>query len=98
MTSIAVYCALMKVYAYCGFHVQLAICTQRSPRAASHPTEDVGARLSNVVPLLSFAYWSLDVILSFFMPYERDGVHISHCPMTSFHYVQRSFILDLHTV
>ena len=58
--------------------------------------EDVGARFSNVVPLLSFAYWSLDVILSFFMPYERDVVHISDCRMTSLHYVQRSFILDLH--
>ena len=57
--------------------------------------EDVGARFSNVVPLLSFAYWSLDVILSFFMPYERDVVHISDCRMTSLHYVQRSFILDL---
>ena len=57
--------------------------------------EDVGARFSNVVPLLSFAYWSLDVILNFFMPYERDVVHISDCRMTSLHYVQRSFILDL---
>ena len=54
-----------------------------------------GARFSNVVPLLSFAYWSLDVILSFFMPYERDGVNMSDCRMTSLHYVQRSFILDL---
>ena len=57
--------------------------------------EDVGARLSNVVSLLSFAYWSLDVILSFSMPYERDGVDISDCRMTSLYYVQRSFILDL---
>ena len=31
--------------------------------------EDVGARFSNVVSLLSFADWSLDVILSFFMPH-----------------------------
>jgi hypothetical protein len=48
--------------------------------------------------LLPFAYWSLDVILSFFMPYERDVVHISDCRMTSLHYVQRSFILDLLAV
>ena len=60
--------------------------------------EDVGTRFSDVVSFISVGYWSFDVILSFFMPYERDGVHISHCPMTSFHYVQRSFILDLHTV
>ena len=45
--------------------------------------------------LLSFAYWSLDVILSFFMPYGRDGVNISDCRMASLHYLQRSFILDL---
>ncbi len=55
--------------------------------------EDVGARLSNVVSLVSAGYWSLDVILSFFAPYERDGVTISDCRMTSLHYMQRSFIL-----
>ncbi len=55
----------------------------------------VGVRFSNVVSLLSVAFWSLDVILSFFLPYGRNGVNISDCRMASLHYVQRSFILDL---
>jgi hypothetical protein len=55
----------------------------------------VGVCFSNEVSLLSVAFWSLDVILSFFMPYGRDGVNISDCRMASLHYVQRSFILDL---
>ena len=55
--------------------------------------EDVGARFSDVVSLISVGYWSLDMILSFFMPYERGGVTISDCRVTSLHYVQRSFIL-----
>ena len=45
------------------------------------------ARFSNVVSLISVGYWPLDMILSFFMPYERDGVTISDCRMTSLHYV-----------
>ena len=56
--------------------------------------EDVGARFSDVVSLISVGYWSLDMILSFFMPYERGSVTISDCRVTSLHYVQRSFILD----
>ena len=36
--------------------------------------EDVGARFSNVVSLISVGYWSLGMILSFVRPYERDGV------------------------
>jgi hypothetical protein len=57
--------------------------------------EDVGTRFSDVVSFISVGYWSFDVILSFFMPYERDSVNMSDCRMTSLHYVQRSFILDL---
>ena len=56
---------------------------------------DVGARFSNVVSLISVGYWSLEMILSFVRPYERDGVTISDCRVTSLHYGQRSFILDL---
>ncbi len=56
--------------------------------------EDVGTRFSDVVSLISIGYWSLDMILSFFMPHERGGVTISDCRVTSLHYVQRSFILD----
>ena len=36
--------------------------------------EDVGARFSNVVSLISVGYWTLGMILSFVRPYERDGV------------------------